>query len=1045
MELRVIFWNLRWGLLVIPENIQVYLKNTRTTDYIMSANSSLTVTDISASLYIYFDDLQLFSPKANISTWSKSEITKFFHGLENLTDRFTVVNLIIPVKKEGFLRIINSISNEQITCFPLHEIGNFAKSPDPATANYVLLTRSIFSPSAYRRNANNEVVDPAADQLPSSHQTHILRCRTHYGALRIIDVISRILTEEVGSTIKPGAWDPQNITLRLHLDVREDDGSGVNYTPVPKEKSELFKVRKSIAKRLFVGISQVDGHVYLPIDKILDICVGYGRYLSESELTYLGGAENATRGEASSNLISGTSFSAWVNWPSNHNQFSMFDVVGSRDECIFFTVIVRFLVHRLEKPLALRRICRARVYKADEIFWLSLDRKPVIEDYTIQLTESVDENGNLYAGKIVAITDVTAFHQDHNQTITNVTPVGNPSEDDDNEPLMSGNGIVSREITDDQLLIEWGQLVTEWHSKVKQDQANGLSLSTNSFRTELLHSGCSGPHISHLGSAFCQQIRKLVSRGIPDALRAEVWQLLSGCPVDESGLMDAYRILITKPCKHDDVIRRDLARTFPAHSFFRDKIGQESLFFVSRAYALYDEEVGYCQGLTFFAAVLLLHMPVEQAFTLLVQVNNNYGVREFFLNDFDGLHMRLYQLDRLTQDQLPDVSKHFADLGLETHMFASQWFLTLFTAKFPLNVVFHIVDLFLTEGLIFIFKVCLALLQSARRDLLGLDFEGVLKYLRVAMPKKYLAGDANEELLRTAILAKVTSSKLKKYAKEWISKRAEEKLTESPIHAMECQLASLRQKITRLEHENESLASGLLTSKTSMHEQVDRLEDKAEILTRELFASRQDFQDALEEKAHLENEVLQVKKMFRTALEENSAELERHRRIFACYRKITMELNDYLVKNDNNGLTDPFKYDPLFLNLTFDLLQQSLLCQTCKPIVDNYIQNSMNAIMKNEINSTTSNREDELVMINNNGAEDDQIHVNEKPEDTVNTHYTTRQSIIHILDKFKSLNISDSNHSAPMKEIESNGDKLNELELNNSSHTSNGSCEISSH
>lgn len=42
-------------------------------------------------------------------------------------------------------------------------------------------------------------------------------------------------------------------------------------------------------------------------------------------------------------------------------------------------------------------------------------------------------------------------------------------------------------------------------------------------------------------------------------------------------------------------------------------------------------------------------MPVEQAFTLLVQVNNNYGVREFFLNDFDGLHMRLYQLDRIIQ------------------------------------------------------------------------------------------------------------------------------------------------------------------------------------------------------------------------------------------------------------------------------------------------------------------------------------------------------------------------------------------------------------
>ncbi|VDQ10965.1 unnamed protein product [Trichobilharzia regenti] len=48
-------------------------------------------------------------------------------------------------------------------------------------------------------------------------------------------------------------------------------------------------------------------------------------------------------------------------------------------------------------------------------------------------------------------------------------------------------------------------------------------------------------------------------------------------------------------------------------------------------------------------------------------------------------------------------------------------------------------------------------------------------------------------------------------------------MTDSPIHIMECQLASLRREISRLEHENETLASGLLTSKTSMHEQVDRV------------------------------------------------------------------------------------------------------------------------------------------------------------------------------------------------------------------------------
>ena len=46
---------------------------------------------------------------------------------------------------------------------------------------------------------------------------------------------------------------------------------------------------------------------------------------------------------------------------------------------------------------------------------------------------------------------------------------------------------------------------------------------------------------------------------------------------------------------------------------------------------------------------------------------------------------------------MPDLFEHFMELGLEAHMFASQWFLTLFTAKFPLFMVFHILDFFLSE------------------------------------------------------------------------------------------------------------------------------------------------------------------------------------------------------------------------------------------------------------------------------------------------------------------------------------------------------------
>ena len=74
--------------------------------------------------------------------------------------------------------------------------------------------------------------------------------------------------------------------------------------------------------------------------------------------------------------------------------------------------------------------------------------------------------------------------------------------------------------------------------------------------------------------------------------------------------MHLYSSIITQDSPCEQTILRDINRTFPAHDYFRETggLGQESLYKISKAYSIYDEEIGYCQGLSFLAAALILHV-----------------------------------------------------------------------------------------------------------------------------------------------------------------------------------------------------------------------------------------------------------------------------------------------------------------------------------------------------------------------------------------------------------------------------------------------------
>ncbi|XP_061152359.1 ecotropic viral integration site 5 protein homolog isoform X3 [Syngnathus typhle] len=294
-----------------------------------------------------------------------------------------------------------------------------------------------------------------------------------------------------------------------------------------------------------------------------------------------------------------------------------------------------------------------------------------------------------------------------------------------------------------------------------------------------------------------KQLKDLVRMGIPHHFRAIVWQLL--CNAQNMAIKDQYSDLLkmTSPC--EKLIRRDIARTYPEHDFFKEKdsLGQEVLFNVMKAYSLVDREVGYCQGSAFIVGLLLMQMPEEEAFCVFVKLMQDYRLRELFKPSMAELGLCMYQFESMIQEDLPELHIHFQAQSFHTSMYASSWFLTIFLTTFPLPVATRIFDIFMCEGLEIVFRVGLAILQMNQAELIQLDMEGMLQHFQKVIPRQLDTGP--DKVIQAAYQFKYNAKKMKKLEKEYTTIKTKEMEEQVEIKRLRTENRLLKQRIDTLE------------------------------------------------------------------------------------------------------------------------------------------------------------------------------------------------------------------------------------------------------
>ncbi|XP_074760747.1 TBC1 domain family member 1 isoform X5 [Athene noctua] len=241
-----------------------------------------------------------------------------------------------------------------------------------------------------------------------------------------------------------------------------------------------------------------------------------------------------------------------------------------------------------------------------------------------------------------------------------------------------------------------------------------------------------------------EKIHSAVGQGVPRHHRGEIWKFLAEqyhlkhqFPSKQQPKDTPYKELLKQLTSQQHAILIDLGRTFPTHPYFSAQLGagQLSLYNILKAYSLLDQEVGYCQGLSFVAGVLLLHMSEEDAFKMLKFLMFDMGLRKQYRPDMTILQIQMYQLSRLLHDYHRDLYNHLEEHEIGPSLYAAPWFLTMFASQFPLGFVARVFDMLFLQGSEAIFKVALSLLGSHKPLILQHEnLETIVDFIKSTLP-----------------------------------------------------------------------------------------------------------------------------------------------------------------------------------------------------------------------------------------------------------------------------------------------------------------------
>ncbi|XP_066154904.1 TBC1 domain family member 12-like [Euwallacea fornicatus] len=237
-----------------------------------------------------------------------------------------------------------------------------------------------------------------------------------------------------------------------------------------------------------------------------------------------------------------------------------------------------------------------------------------------------------------------------------------------------------------------------------------------------------------------KKTQELWWQGLPSSVRGKVWHLAIGNELNITPQL--YDICVTRAqtrlnspepppeeeCESNqessmDVIELDISRTFPNLCIFQQGGPySEVLHWLLAAYVCFRPDIGYVQGMSYIAAILILNMDACDAFICFANLLNQPLHQAAFTLNQTQMNAYYSAYNEVFNSQLPKLYEHFESSGLTPDLYLLDWIYTVFAKAMPLDVACRVWDVFLRDGYEFVFRTALGILHLYQGVLGKMDF-----------------------------------------------------------------------------------------------------------------------------------------------------------------------------------------------------------------------------------------------------------------------------------------------------------------------------------